>query len=68
MNRTAVLTTQTIWDCKSSRPGYRLTGIAEHSQPEPIWVCVRGGERRTVADGECESCPHWVEEEVTPCP
>ena len=68
MNRTAAMTMQTIWDCRFSSPGHRLTGAADALQPEPIWVCVRLGARRPVTEQECAHCPHWKEEEVTPCP
>ena len=59
MAHTAVATMQTVWDCRWSRPGHHLTGIAEHHQPETRWVCVREGRRRSLAIDECESCPHW---------
>ena len=68
MNRTATMTKQTIWDCRFSSPGHRLTGVSDAMQPEPIWVCGRTGVRRSVTDEECEECPHWEKEEVTPCP
>jgi hypothetical protein len=45
MARTATMTLQTIWDCRWSRPGYRVIGVDEHRQPEKLWVCVRRGER-----------------------
>jgi ribosomal protein L40E len=54
---TAVL--QTIWDCRWSRPGYRLFGVEDQLQPEKLWVCARAGERRGVTAEECEKCPHW---------
>lgn len=50
---------QTIWDCRFSRPGYRVIGVADHLQPEKLWVCVRSGERRGVTEEECEECPYW---------
>jgi hypothetical protein len=50
---------QTIWDCRWSRPGYRLIGVEDLLQPEKLWVCVRGGARRGVTEEECEECPHW---------
>ena len=59
MARTAVATFQTIWDCRWSRPGHRLFAVAEQLQPEPIWVCVRTGERRGVTEDDCENCVHW---------
>jgi len=58
MASTAVASLQTIWDCKWSRPGYRLTGVEDQLQPETLWVCVRG-ERRGVTEEDCEKCPHW---------
>jgi hypothetical protein len=60
MPATAVTTLQTIWDCRYSRPGYRLLGIADHLQPQKLWVCVRRGEPRGVTEEECEGCPHWA--------
>jgi hypothetical protein len=59
MNSTAVMTLQTVWDCRWSQPGHRLTGVADSLQPESLWVCVRGGNRRAVTEAECETCPHW---------
>jgi hypothetical protein len=59
MPHTAVATLQTIWDCRHSRPGYRILGVQDHLQPEGLWVCIRRGERRTVTDTECADCPHW---------
>lgn len=59
MAKTAVATEQTIWDCRFSRPGFRLSGIEEEQQPESLWVCVRTPVRRSVSDVECASCPHW---------
>ena len=56
MTRTATATLQTIWDCRFSRPGYRLTGVVDRHQPEPLWVCVREGGRRPVTEEECEQC------------
>ncbi len=58
MSDTRIATLQTIWDCRWSRPGYRLFGIQEQLQPEKLWVCVRT-ERRGVTEEECEFCPHW---------
>jgi hypothetical protein len=60
MPSTATATLQTIWDCKFSRPGYRLFGVQDHLQPEKVWVCIRTGDRRGVTEEECEACPHWV--------
>jgi hypothetical protein len=62
----AVATLQTIWDCKWSRPGYRLFGVQDHLQPEKQWVCVRGAERRGVTAEECETCPFWEVQEPDP--
>jgi hypothetical protein len=59
MARTAIATQQTIWDCRWSRPGFRLFGVTEPQQPEHLWVCTRNGHRRGVTDEECEKCPHW---------
>ena len=58
MAGTAIATLQTIWDCRWSRPSYRLIGIPDQVQPEKLWVCVRTG-RRSVTEEECETCPHW---------
>ncbi len=59
MSHTTVATLQTIWDCRCSRPGYRLFGVQDQLQPEKLWVCIRTGERRGVTEEECENCPHW---------
>ena len=64
MGTATIATLATVWDCRFSRPGYRLTGVAEADQPETTWVCVREGERRPVSDEECRSCPHWQPEET----
>jgi hypothetical protein len=29
-------TLQTIWDCRWSRPGYRVLGVQDHLQPEKL--------------------------------
>ena len=63
MAKTAVATLQTIWDCRWSRPGYRLSGVKESLQPESLWVCVRTGHRHPASDARCETCPHWELEE-----
>ena len=63
MARVAVATLQTIWDCKWSRPGFRLFSLGEPLQPEPLWVCTRTGGCRGVTEAECETCPHWEAEE-----
>ena len=59
MSTTAVATLQTIWDCKWSRPGFRLIGLPNALQPEPLWVCTRMGDRKAVSESECETCPFW---------
>ena len=59
MAHTTASTLQTIWDCRWSRPVYRLIGVEDYQQPEKLWVCVRGAERRSVTEEECENCPHW---------
>jgi hypothetical protein len=59
MSRTAVATLQAIWDCRWSRPGFRLSGVKESLQPESVWVCVRTGGRQPVTSEHCETCPHW---------
>jgi hypothetical protein len=56
---TAIATLQTIWDCRWSRPGYRLTGVQETDQPETLWVCTRTDGRTPIRGAECEACPHW---------
>ena len=61
MAGTAVTTLQTIWDCRWSRPGYRIPGVQDHFQPESLWVCVRRGERRGITEEECAVCVHWEE-------
>jgi len=63
MSTTAVATLQTIWDCRWSRSGYRLRGVDEVHQPEPLWVCVRSAVRKPVSAKECETCPNWEYEE-----
>jgi hypothetical protein len=63
MPTTAVATLQTAWDCKWSRPGYRLIGVSEHDQPESLWVCVRTGKRVPLGESACEACPHWEAEQ-----
>ena len=55
-------TLQTIWDCRWSRPGYRVVGVPDHLQPEKLWVCLRRGDRRGVTEEECENCPYWEQE------
>jgi hypothetical protein len=63
MATTALVMLQPVWDCRWSRNGYHLTGVADAQQPEGEWVCVREGARRNVSDEECRTCPHW---ELTP--
>jgi hypothetical protein len=59
MAATAVATLQTAWDCRWSRPGYRVRGVPEQLQRETVWVCIRTGERRPVNEAECEHCANW---------
>ena len=63
MAKIAIATQQTAWDCKWSRPGFRLAGVEESLQPESTWVCVRTKERRKLSDTTCENCPYWEAEE-----
>ncbi len=56
---TAVATLQPMLDCKWSRPGYRLTGVSDHKQPEGHWVCVRTDARPAVNDKDCGDCRFW---------
>lgn len=58
---TAVAPLHTIWDCRWSRPGYRIPGVQDHLQPETLWVCVGTGERRAVSEEECAVCARWEE-------
>ena len=62
MSATAVAALQTIWDCKWSRPGLRLAGLAPGRPPESLWVCTRTGERTPVSEDKCEACPFWGRE------
>ncbi len=64
MAATAIATLQTPWDCKWSRPGYRLAGVPDRCQPETTWICVRTGERTPLPESTCETCAFW-EEDVT---
>jgi hypothetical protein len=66
MAKTAVATLQTIWDCRFSRPGFRLSNVKEELQPESVWVCVRTN-RRSVTPAECECCPHWEYDDHHTC-
>ena len=59
MARTAIATQQTPWDCRWTRPGFRLFGVGEPHQPESLWVCTRNGLHHGVTDEQCEKCPHW---------
>lgn len=59
MSIIAIATLQTIWDCRWSRPGYRVPGVEDHLQPEKRWICVRRGERDGVTEELCENCPYW---------
>jgi hypothetical protein len=54
---TAIL--QTAWNCRWSRAGHRITGLAEAVQPESLWVCVRDGARHSVGDEACAHCARW---------
>ena len=56
---TAVATLQGVWDCKWSRPGHRLSRVADGDQPESRWVCVRNGKRSEIAEAGCDRCPFW---------
>ena len=59
MSTVATMTLQTPWDCRWSRPGYRVPGVPAQFQPETIWVCTRTGDRRCVDASDCEDCWHW---------
>jgi hypothetical protein len=59
MAKTAIATKQSAWECKWSRPAFRLAGISESIQPETLWVCVRTGERRSLLETTCDHCPYW---------
>jgi hypothetical protein len=61
MDRIAVATPQNAWDCKSSRPGFRLAGLEESAPPESVWMCVRTGQRRRLSEHTCKHCPYWEE-------
>jgi hypothetical protein len=64
----AVPQEQTIWDCRWSSPGHRITGLPDAVQPEAEWVCERDGHRRPVTGGECAACSRWEAAAVTPVP
>jgi hypothetical protein len=59
MATSTVATLQAAWDCRWSRPGYRVAGVPDQFQPETRWICTRTGERRCIDVAECERCPHW---------
>jgi hypothetical protein len=59
MARTTAAVAQTIWGCRWSRPGHRISGVEEYFQPEPTWVCIRDGDRALVPEGKCDTCPRW---------
>jgi hypothetical protein len=64
--QTRVAVLQTPWDCRFSRPGYRLTNVRDEHQPESPWVCVRGESvRRPVTEPECATCAFWEMDDVT---
>jgi hypothetical protein len=63
MARTAIATLQTIWDCKWSRPGFQVPGVAAPREPASLWCCVRDGRRKDVSEEQCEKCPHWERDE-----
>ncbi len=50
---------QTEWNCRWSRAGHRITGLAEAVQPESLWVCTRDGGRHSVGDEDCARCARW---------
>ena len=62
MAKIAVDTLPTIWSCRWSRPGYRISGIQEQFQPEPTWVCIRDGFRAAIPESKCETCERWEPE------
>jgi hypothetical protein len=63
MTRIALDTRKTPWECKWSRPGFRLAGLHESLQPESVWVCVRRKARRRLSDTTCDDCPFWQPDE-----
>jgi hypothetical protein len=63
MVTTVVATRQSAWECKWSRPGFRLAGLEEPMQPETVWICVRTGERRRLSETTCDQCPFWRADE-----
>ena len=51
---------QSAANCRWTRNGYRLSGVADSAQPDDLLVCVRDpGARRGVNDAECEDCELW---------
>ena len=64
MPKTTIAVEQTIWDCRWSLPGLLVCDPAERSQPQPLWVCIRTGERRPVSEAACTNCPHWEREDA----
>jgi hypothetical protein len=56
----ATATLHTVWDCRWSRPGHRITALPDTLQPETTWVCVRDGDRRALCDTECARCSQWA--------
>jgi hypothetical protein len=66
MATTSVADVQTAWDCRWSRPGYRVPGVPDQLQPETFWVCMRTGDRRCISSEECEECPHWEPDPARP--
>jgi hypothetical protein len=59
MMTTTVGPIEKVWECRWSRPGYRVPGVPENFQPESRWVCMRLGDRRCISEDECERCPHF---------
>jgi hypothetical protein len=55
----ATATVHTVWDCRWSRPGHHITGIADALQPETTWVCVREGGRAAICEDDCARCSRW---------
>jgi hypothetical protein len=55
----AVAVLQTAWNCRWSRAGHRIAGLAEAAQPESLWVCTYDGARRSVSDEACAHCATW---------
>jgi hypothetical protein len=55
----ALATEQSVWNCRWSRPGHRLSRVPDRDQPEAPWVCVRTSTRHDIAEQGCERCPYW---------